>query len=728
MNASQQTLPAQSTPGQAARIPSGILFGVAYYPEYHRSDRLDTDLDLMSEAGLTVIRVGESVWSTWEPRDGEFDLEWLQPVLDGAHRRGIHVILGTPTYAVPPWLQVTHPEIAAERRTGERIPWGARQEVDYSHPVFREYAERIIRKIVARYADHPAVIGYQVDNEPGLELFHNDHVFEDFKSRLRTQYGDVDTLNREWGLTYWSHRLADWSELWRPDGNTFPQYDLAWRRYQADLTTEFIGWQADLVREYRRDDQFVTTCLQYNRPALDDEQLTRRLDVTAGNPYYGMQDALDATLEVPPLTEWTGSGVPALLRQADRMYSSKQARYLVTETNAQSIGHSETNFPPYPGQLKQAAFALISRGAAMIEYWHWHTLPYGIETYWGGVLPHSLVPGRVYSEIAELGAELGALGDLLDGFEPDADVALLWSNPSRYALQFQPALRVDRRPDRESYERLFDAFHRGVVESGRQARILHADQAAELGASELAARHPVLVAAGAYVLTDAELQLLRDYVGAGGHLVLGPRTGYADAEARARVEVAPPRLADLAGVRYDEYSNLEQDVPVTSATEAFEADASATGRFWVDGLIADELAVGGHAGDAPEAPAEVLARYRHPRFGDFPAVTSRAAGSGRVTIVGTVPNAELASSVIRWATGADAPAAHALAGAVELPVTVASGSLPDGRRAWFVFNWGWQPQRIVLAAAVTDPVTGDALATGADVSLPAWSARTFVGQ
>ena len=114
--------------------PSGILFGAAYYAEYHREERTEADLDLMKQAGFTVIRVGESVWSTWEPRDGEFDLDWLQPVLDGAHERGIAVILGTPTYAVPPWLQTAYPEIAAERRTGERVPWGARQEVDYSHP------------------------------------------------------------------------------------------------------------------------------------------------------------------------------------------------------------------------------------------------------------------------------------------------------------------------------------------------------------------------------------------------------------------------------------------------------------------------------------------------------------------------------------------------------------------------------------------------------------------
>jgi beta-galactosidase len=688
--------------------PSGLLYGVAYYAEYHRTDRLDTDLDLMRAADINVIRVGESVWSTWEPRDGEFDLEWLAPVLDGAQQRGIRVILGTPTYAVPPWLQASHPEIAAERRTGQPIPWGARQEMDFTHPVFRTRAERVIRAVIGRYADHPAVIGFQVDNEPGFELFHNDHVFEEFVRRLRAQHGDVDTLNREWGLTYWSHRLADWSELWRPDGNSFPQYDLAWRRFQSELTTEFIAWQADLVREYSRPDQFVTTCLQYGRPALDDERVNHALDITAGNPYYGMQDRLDAALELSPLSDWTTSGVPALFRQADRMYSSKQARYLVTETNAQSIGHSDTNFPPYPGQLKQAAYTFVSRGAAMVEYWHWHTLPYGAETYWGGVLPHSLVPGRVYAEIAEIGGELAKIGTTLDGFEPDADVAILWSNPSRYALQ----LRAGDRPDAQSYEKIVDAFHRGAVESDRQARFLHLDQATGIGAAALADAFPVLVAAGIYVTTDAELQLLRDYVAAGGHLIIGPRTGYADAEARARVEVSPPRLADLAGTRYYEYSNLEEEVVVITSSADLNLGADATARLWIDGLIADD--------------AEVLARYDHPRFGDFPAVTSRADAAGRVTVVGCVPGPDLARGIIRWA--ATAGHGHELAGDTAAPVTVTSGSLPGGRRAWFVFNWGWEPQAITLAATVADTVTGAVLQAGSNVSLAAWSTRTFLSQ
>ena len=141
-----------------------VLFGAAYYHEYQPSPRLETDLDLMAEAGFSVIRVGESVWTTWEPEDGRFDLEWLAPVLDGAQQRGIRVILGTPTYAAPPWLARRYPEIAGETATGRPMPWGGRQEIDYTHPAFRFHAERLIRTIVPRYADHPAV-----DRLPGRQ-------------------------------------------------------------------------------------------------------------------------------------------------------------------------------------------------------------------------------------------------------------------------------------------------------------------------------------------------------------------------------------------------------------------------------------------------------------------------------------------------------------------------------------------------------------------------------
>ncbi|MFJ9084052.1 beta-galactosidase [Streptomyces sp. NPDC102384] len=684
-------------------LPNRVLFGAAYYHEYQPHDRLKDDLDQMAEAHFTVIRVGESVWSTWEPDNGRFDLDWLQPVLDGAHERGISVVLGTPTYAVPPWLARLYPEIAGERKTGRRIGWGARQEVDFTHPAFRFHAERVIRKITERYASHPAVIGFQVDNEPGNELLHNHGVFQQFTDRLRAQYGDVETLNREWGLVYWSHRLATWADLWTPDNNAQPQYDLAWRRFQADLTTEFIGWQADIVREYARPDQFVTTCIAYERPGIEDDQLTRRLDITAGNPYYAMQDGL-AHPEGPHSPQgWTTSGTWALYRSADRMYSSRQEPFLVTETNAQAIGGSWHNRPAYDGQWRQAAWALISRGASMIEYWHWHTLHFGTETYWGGILPHNGRPGRAYRELATLGGELETAGDLVAGLTPDADVAFLYAGPSKWALQAQPALaRPDGGADPNSYQTIFDAFYRGAFDAGLQTRVLHPSQLSS-AATDLP---PTLVAPAYYAADDTTLDLLTAYAEQGGHLIIGPRTAYADEEARARTDAQPARLAEAAGVTYDEFSNLSAPLTV-HGTDAFPLEADAQALHWADGLTPTD--------------AQALASYEHPHFGRWPAITTRAYGAGRVTYVGTVPDPALGRALFDWA----APDPET-AWRPEAPsATTTSATARDGRRVRFLHNWSWEPQTFTAPEAVRDVLTGEAHERGGDITLGAWDVRVL---
>jgi beta-galactosidase len=700
-----------------------VLFGAAYYHEYQPSPRLDTDLNLMSEAGFSIIRVGESVWTTWEPEDGRFDLNWLEPVLDGAHQRGIGVVLGTPTYAAPPWLARRYPEIAGEPSTGQPMPWGGRQEIDYTHPAFKFYAERVIRKIISRYANHPAIIGYQVDNEPGMLLFHNHGVFQRFVDELRHSYGTVEALNEAWGLVYWSHKLSTWADLWTPDGNWQPQYDLAWRTFQAKLTTEFIAWQADIVREYARDDQFVTTCISYERPTVDDANLTAALDVTAGNPYYAMQDALAVPDTGAAPQGWATSGAWSLFFSADQMYASKQAPFLITETNAGAIGGPSYNFPAFDGQWRQAAWAFIARGAEMIEYWHWHTNHFGTETYWIGILPHDQQPGRVYAELSRLGADLRTAGSRVVGLRPDAQIGLLYSARSKWGLTFQAAFPKPGATtvsslsdlDQRSYHRILEAFYRGTFDAGVPARLIHDVQIIPSGGSRLlepatlAAELPVLVVAGLLVADDDLLAWLQDYAAAGGHLVIGPRTAYGDEEGRARLEVKPAHLAKVAGVRYQEFSNLSEPLPVVAETDVINLSEGAKAIGWIDMLMSDG--------------AKVIVSYEHPHFGRFPAIVSSEHGHGRITTVGTVPNPAFAADLVRWLAS---PPQTEMWGGLPESVTVYRATNSAGERIHVVHNWSWTPVRVTLPRDMSD-----VLANGgnliSDLELGPWDVRVVAG-
>ncbi|HEY3010923.1 MAG TPA: beta-galactosidase [Micromonosporaceae bacterium] len=690
-----------------------MLFGAAYYPEYQPYERLERDIALMRDAGIGYVRLGESTWASWEPSDGRFEFAAMDKAIDAFADAGIGVILGTPTYAIPPWLYRAYPEIMVIRAGGAAVPYGGRQNVDITHAAYRFHAERVIRALVGRYAEHPALIGFQVDNEAGLELAHNRATVEHFHDWLRARYGSVEAVNEAWGLTYWSHRLGSWEDLWPPDGNTNPGYALAWRRFQAQLVTEFLAWQAGIVREYARADQFVTHCLAggHGRPAADRYAIGQVVDIAAENVYHPMQDglALPAMPGAPPAApDWAdaASGPASLYFQADVGRSASPRGFLVTETNASSIGGAHTVFPAYDGQWRLAAYALIARGASGVGYWHWHTIHFGHEMYWGGILGHDLEPGRCYREVARIGAELRGLDDALTGLTPDADVALLYSVESGWALEFQPPLAVPgtARPDDGAYRRIVDAFYRALFDARRQVSIVHA---AAVTAETLAAYRMVVVPS-LYVADDALLGRLAAYARAGGHLVVSFRTGYADEHGRARWARAPGPLREAVGASYHEYSALGGPVGVrTPSGSPLAVPPGAQAHGWADGLLLEG--------------AEALAYYDHPHLGRFPVITSHRYGEGRVTYVGTLPDPALGAALARWA----ATAAGLVTAWPDLPesVRVTGAHTATGQRVWFVSNWSWQPTTIFVPHPVRDLHSAAATPAGAELALGAWDVR-----
>ena len=124
-----------------------LYFGAAYYSEYLPYDRVEKDMEMMEKAGMNVIRIAESTWSTLEPQEGVYDFTHIDRMLDAAARHHISVIVGTPTYAVPTWLVKKYPDILAITQNG-RERYGHRQNMDITNPDYLSHAERVIRVLM----------------------------------------------------------------------------------------------------------------------------------------------------------------------------------------------------------------------------------------------------------------------------------------------------------------------------------------------------------------------------------------------------------------------------------------------------------------------------------------------------------------------------------------------------------------------------------------------------
>ena len=673
------------------RMPT-ILYGVAYYPEYMPEDRLEQDVELMEKAGINVVRVGESTWSSWEPRDGEFRFAWMERALDRLHRAGIRAILGTPTYSIPTWLYREHPDIVVTRAgtvpeladpysptyPGAVTPgyYGPRQNYDFLNPYFREKAERVIRQIVSHFRDHPAVIGYQIDNETFPTGAVTPYTTAAFLERLKRKYDTPTTINRIWGLVYWGQLVDCWEDLPPRNGILNPGYKLEWENFQHDIITEYLGWQAKIVNEYKRPDQFITQDFSGGvHTNIDQWAISRHLDIAAENPYFQSQDRLDGR---------------AIWMSGDLGRSLKQTNYLVTETNAQTIGwDSRSQYPPYPGQLRQVVYAHLAAGANMVEYWHWSSLHYGQETYWKGILSHDLEPNRVYREMTAVATELKRIGPQLVNLKKDIKVAILFSIDSANAIAYMPF------SDRVNYQTVLSQMWNALYDLNVEADFVQA------GNGDVS-RYKLLMVPPLYSVSDAVLRQIAEYVKAGGHVVMAFKSGFTDEYSTVRHVMAPGPLREAAGFHYQEFSSLAEPVPLTP--DPFHAAGENKASVWAEFLLPDT--------------AEVLASLDDTTW-RFPVITRNRYGDGTLTYEATVVTDPLQREIVR-----DAISRAGLAGEDQkLPpqVKIRQGRNGHGRLLRYYFNFSEQDACFTYPYATgVDLLTGDPVEKGVRVDLRPW--------
>lgn len=519
-----------------------FIFGADYYIEYLPADRLETDLTLMEDAGINTIRIAESTWSVEEPREGEFDFTSVIRVIEAAAVHGIDVIVGTPTYAIPAWLARKDPSMMGENR------FGSRQDMDITNPTYRFHAERIIRELVSRTAGYANVIGFQIDNETKHYFMHNERVVEGFRNWLRERFDTIEDLNEAYGLHHWSNSVASFEELPDPTGTVNGSYGCAYEEYRRHLAAEFLLWQSDIVREYKRDDQFITHNFDFDWIVLGTEkqQLGRSWGMQPDlNDYEASKAVTLAGTDIyfPVAHQLTGIEIAF---GGDLIRSLKKAPYVVLESQAQCF----TGWLPYPGQLRQMAFSHMASGARGMMYWPWHSIHNGIEAYWKGVLSHDGQPDETYEEVRALGAEIARIAPTvyrkISGSGKTNRIALVVSNESLTAWKWFPANKE------LGYNDIVMEYYRALYEENLECDVIY-DR--ELEDSEEAwSRYEMLVFPSLYTAGDELIAKTKVFVENGGTAVAGFRSFFADKNIKIRSGAQPYGLTDVFGVSYSRWT------------------------------------------------------------------------------------------------------------------------------------------------------------------------------
>ena len=670
-----------------------LLYGAAYYDEYMPYDRLDKDVEMMKKAGINTVRIAESTWSTCEPQPGVFDFSHVERVMDAMEEAGINVIIGTPTYAVPTWMVKAHPDVLAETVRGRGI-YGARQIMDITHPVYLFYAERVIRELMKRTAHRKCVIGFQLDNETKYYGTAGKNVQEQFVKYIREKFhDDLDAMNYEFGLDYWSNRINAWEDFPDVRGTINGSLGAEFEKFQRTLVDKFLGWQADIVNEYRREDQFVTHNLDFEwrgysygiQPYVNHFHASQCLTIAGTDIYHPTQDDL--------------TGVEIAFG-GDLIRSLKQDNYLVIETEAQGF----PGWTPYKGQLRLQAYSHLASGANSVMYWHWHSIHNSFETYWKGLLSHDFQENATYREACTIGNEFARLGKHLVNLKKKNEVAVLVSNEALTALNW---FRIqEQAPGADAKSIYYNDVMRWMYDT-----LYHMNVECDFiwPESENLEQYKAIVVPALYAAPDELLIRLKQYVENGGTLIASFKTAFANENVKVSHQVQPHILSNCFGVHYDQFT-FPKNVGLTG--EVIPEKTDQKGNAHPAANVFMELLV--------SEGAEVLASYEHYNWKDYAAITRNHYGKGQAVYIGCMTDEETLKSVYKAVlpeAGVEIPEYH-------YPIIVRKGLNDLGKTVCYFLNYsGMELEMPYDYKNGIELLENTAVENGTALQMPAWGVK-----
>ena len=587
--------------------PSGMkefFFGVPYYPEHWSEKEREKDPELMKNAGVNVVRMGEFAWDMMEPSEGVFDFSFFDDQVDRLGAAGIKTFFCTPTAAPPRWLSEKHPEILRVGEDGGVMQHGSRQHACTASPVFIEYSRRITKAVAEHFADNPNIAGFQTDNELDchFQWCHCDSCTKEFRKYLRLKYKTIEQLNKAWGNSFWSQTLSDFDQVLVPKHfaptHHNPGAMLDYRLFSAWTVTRFHHEQIKILR------------------SVNPGWIIFHNGIMRGVDYRG---DFSAELDVLGFDSYPHFCADTDKRPGVSAFSYDNVRamagcFIVPEMQAGAGGQTNYfNSLVVPGDIRKNTYRAVGHGADGIMYFRWRTCRFGAEEYWRGIIDHDNIPRRRYQEMASIGKEIKNFSSFVLGSIPENEVAVGCGDYIADQIHETYSLGM---PDIYSVaSEVHNYFY------SRHYFVGCAHPADDLSGLKL------------YILPHWEyvsgewVENMKKWVSEGGVLIIGARCGTKTVQNSVTSESFPGVLRELAGVSVYDYGKVYMDVP---KTYSFSVGGSVFPAFhWFEEL-------------EPDPGTRAVGIWTERPYAGRCAVTMRKFGAGTVFYAGTYLSGALA--------------------------------------------------------------------------------------
>ncbi|TDF42081.1 beta-galactosidase [Alteromonadaceae bacterium M269] len=546
-----------------------LQLGVCDYPEHTPESNWQSHAEQQKALGLSVVRIAEFSWAKIEPQEGEYHWEWLDKAITVYANQGLSVVLGTPTATPPAWLIEKHPEILPVDQNGIVKQFGSRRHYDHASDIYKEYATLIVIKMLERYAQNKAVVGWQTDNElahEGTGQSFGGASAEKFPDWLKKKYGAIEALNEAWGTIFWSQTYNDWHQIKPPTqvatGQANPSHLLDYRRFCSDMVAQFQDSQIQLIRQHAPH-HFITHNFVILSEETDLYRLAEDLDFVAWDSYpIGMLEFFATWESEETKTAYARTGHPDLISLNHDIYRGLKngEDFWVME---QQCGHANwAQYNPLPADNAVSLWTAQAwaHGASAVVYFRWRAAHMAQEIMHSGLLRQDGTQDRGYSDVASLEPSTFSLDSSMSS---GCEVVLLHDYQSLWAYNHQPHHQD------LNYWRQFTMFYSAL-------RALGIDVDISSSKNVDLSQYKLVVAPALTIFDDSVHELIRN-TDPDTQWIFGPRCGFKDATGKVPQKGQFQGVQDILGVRQLNFDSLRpgltQDVTISEGglNKVFEA-------------------------------------------------------------------------------------------------------------------------------------------------------------